>query len=115
MRAAEILRQMADMIDQNSQPETQSEPQGSPELIPVPDDVFLPPLQGKYELLKKAVGVDNTFDENVGKVSQDPEASNHKVTPMEPDEQDALNRLKRSAGVSAFINHELSDDEPLEN
>jgi hypothetical protein len=118
MRASEILRQMADMIDSKSRPQQQPPPQQSDtesDLIPVPDDVFLPPLQAKYELLKKAVGVDNTFDENVGNVSEDPEASNHKVTPMEPDEQDALARMKKAAGVSAFITHELSDDEPLES
>jgi hypothetical protein len=116
MRAAEILRQMADMIDQKSQPQqAPQQPAGDADLIPVPNDVFLPPLQGKYELLKKAVGVDNTFDENVGKVAADPEASNHKVTPMEPDEQDALARMKKAAGISAFITNELSDDEPLEN
>jgi hypothetical protein len=115
MRAAEILRQMADMIDQKSQPQQAQQPAGDADLIPVPNDVFLPPLQGKYELLKKAVGVDNTFDENVGRVSDDPEASNHKVTPMAPDEQDALARMKKAAGISAFITHELSDDEPLEN
>lgn len=116
MRASEILRQMADMIDAKSQPAQPEQHQHTDSnLIPVPDDVFLPPLQAKYELLKKAVGVDNTFDENVGNVSEDPEASNHKVTPMEPDEQDALARMKKAAGVSAFITHELSDDEPLEN
>lgn len=112
MRAAEILRQMADMIDGKSQPQ---QPAEKSDLIPVPTDVFMPPLQGKYELLKKAVGVDNTFDENVGKVSEDPEASNHKVTPMSTDETDALERMKKAAGVNAFITHELSDDEPLEN
>jgi hypothetical protein len=117
MRAAEILRQMADMIDQKSQPKPQAPQQhaGNPDLIPVPDDVFLPPLQGKYELLKKAVGVDNTFDENVGNVSDDPEASNHKVTPMSPEETDALERMKKAAGVNALIINDLSDDEPLEN
>jgi hypothetical protein len=84
-------------------------------LIPVPTNVFLPPLQGKYELLKKAVGVDNTFDENVGNVSDDPEASNHKVTPMSSEETDALARMKKAAGVNALITHELSDDEPLDS
>jgi hypothetical protein len=115
MRASEILRQMADMIDAKSQSQQPSQQQSTTDLIPVPDDVFLPPLQAKYELLKKAVGVDNTFDENVGKVAEDPEASNHKVTPMEPDEQDALSRMKKAAGISAFITNELSDDEPLES
>ena len=119
MRAAEILRQMADMIDAKSMPQ-QAEPEhveqsSGPDLIPVPTDTFLPPLQGKYELLKKAVGVDNTFDENVGQVAKDPEASNHKVTPMSSEESSALERMKKAAGVNAFITHELSDDEPLEN
>ncbi len=119
MRASEILRQMADMIDSKSMPQ-QAKPvhadhTGNSELIPVPTDTFLPPLQAKYELLKKAVGVDNTFDENVGQVSEDPEASNHKVTPMSSEESSALERMKKAAGVNAFITSELSDDEPLEN
>ena len=119
MRAAEILRQMADMIDAKSQAvphaHDQEQSTGSPDLIPVPDDVFLPPLQAKYELLKKAVGVDNAFDENAGNQSDDPEASNHKVTPMEPDEQDALDRMKKAAGINALIVHDLGDDEPLDS
>ena len=114
MRAADILRQMADLIDQKSQPVDAPAVVATTnsELTPVPDDVFLPPLQGKYELLKKAVGVENTFDDDG--CEDDPEASNRKVTPMEPDEQDALNRMKKAAGISAFLTHELSDDEPLE-
>ena len=104
---------MANMIDAKSQPEHSHDHDS--DLIPVPNDVFLPPLQGKYELLKKAVGVDNAFDENAGNVPDDPEASNHKVTPMEPDEQDALARMKKAAGINALIVHDLSDDEPLDS
>lgn len=115
MRASEILRQMADMIDAKSQPDQHDHARTDSDLIPVPTNVFLPPLQGKYELLKKAVGVDNTFDENVGNVSDDPEASNHKVTPMSSEETDALARMKKAAGVNALITHELSDDEPLDS
>jgi hypothetical protein len=116
MRASEILRQMADMIDAKSQPAQPAQHEHTDsDLIPVPNNVFLPPLQGKYELLKKAVGVDNTFDENVGNVSDDPEASNHKVTPMSSEETDALARMKKAAGVNALITHELSDDEPLDS
>jgi len=115
MRASEILRQMADMIDAKSQPVQHDHEHTDSDLIPVPNDVFLPPLQAKYELLKKAVGVDNTFDENVGNVSEDPEASNHKVTPMSSEETDALARMKKAAGVNALITHELSDDEPLDS
>lgn len=112
MRAAEILRQMADMIDAKSQPVDHA-PHTSG-LIPEPTDTFLPPLQNKLELLKKAVGVENVYDENVDKLANSPEASNYRVTPMEPEETDALERMKKAAGVNALITHELADDEPLE-
>jgi hypothetical protein len=113
MRAAEILRQLADMIDQKSQTQQPDNHQThTPGLTPVPDDVFLPPLQGKYELLKKAVGVQNEFDANAHEELGD--AGNYRVTAMQPAEQDALERMKKAAGVNALITHELADDEPLE-
>jgi hypothetical protein len=79
----------------------------------VPTDVFLPPLQGKYELLKKAVGVENEFDENAAEQASG-DAGNYRVTAMKPEETDALERMKKAAGVNALITHELADDEPLE-
>jgi hypothetical protein len=115
MKASEILRRLADVIDQKSQPAEPEEPSGDSDLIPTPKGTFLPPLQGKFELLKKAVGVDNIYDENVGRVADDPEASNHKVTPMSAEETQALERMKKAAGVNALIISDLSDDEPLEN
>jgi hypothetical protein len=45
----------------------------------VPTDIFLPPLQGKYELLKKAVGVENEFDENASEQGLG-DAGNYRVT-----------------------------------
>ena len=118
MRAAEILRKLADVIDQKSAPAPEQHSQepvtGDSDLIPEPYGTFLPPLQGKFELLKKAVGVDNIYDENVGDVAEDPEASNHKVTPMSPEESEALARMKKAAGVNALITTELSDDEPFD-
>jgi hypothetical protein len=115
MRASEILRQMADMIDAKSQPQQPEDHQhhSADDLIPVPTDIFLPPLQGKYELLKKAVGVENEFDENAHEQDQG-DAGNYRVTPMTPDETDALERMKKAAGVNALITHELADDEPLD-
>jgi hypothetical protein len=117
MKASEILRKMADMIDAKSQPEqAQQSADHAPHtagLIPEPNDTFLPPLQSKLELLKKAVGVENVYDENAEEISGD--AGNYRVTPMEPDETDALERMKKAAGISAFITSELSDDEPLES
>jgi hypothetical protein len=114
MRASEILRQLADMIDQKSQAvQPDDHVPHTAGLIPEPDDTFLPPLQSKLELLKKAVGVENVYDENAQEESGD--AGNYRVTPMEPDETDALARMKKAAGISAFITSELSDDEPLES
>jgi hypothetical protein len=121
MRASEILRKLADVIDQKSAPapEQQHDNQhpmaNGDDLIPTPYGTYLPPLQGKFELLKKAVGVDNVYDENVGNVAEDPEASNYKTTPMSPEESDALARMKKAAGVNALITSELSDDEPLDS
>ncbi len=127
MNIAEILRKMADVIDQQQTsdhepvhikavaavPSDAGHDSSNDELTPVPTEVMIPPLQGKYELLKRAVGVQNRFNE--GDTDDDPEASNHKVTPMESDEQSALDRMKKNAGISAFITHELADDEPLES
>ena len=113
MKISDILHQIADAIDQ--QPQGVSEPATQPGLTPDHDGTFLPPLQAKLELLKKAVGVENSYDEMAAAAEQDPEASNHKVTPMEPEEQDALERMKRAAGINAVVVSELADDEPLES
>ena len=124
MKIGEILRKIADAVDAESAPtvavamdngghEPHSHNHNNSGLVPDFDETFLPPLQMKLELLKKAVGVENVYDSEHD--SQDPEASNHKVTPMEADEQDELNRMRRAAGISAMINNELSDDEPLDS
>jgi hypothetical protein len=123
MKIGEILRKIADAVDAESTPTvavamdhgSHDHEHGAAQsgLVADPEDTFLPPLQMKLELLKKAVGVENIYDSEHD--SQDPEASNHKTTPMEPDEQDELNRMRRAAGISAMINTELSDDEPLDN
>jgi hypothetical protein len=45
MKAAEILRKLADVIDQKSQPAPdQAQPHGPDDLIPEPYGTFLPPL-----------------------------------------------------------------------
>lgn len=121
MKIGEILRKIADAVDAESAPTVavamdhggHDHDVSQSDLVADPEDTFLPPLQMKLELLKKAVGVENIYDSEHD--SQDPEASNHKTTPMEPDEQDELNRMRRAAGISAMINTELSDDEPLDS
>jgi hypothetical protein len=109
MKPSEILRNLADMIDARQQnkmsaqePETiqSDEPESDTGLAHAPD-VFLPPLQLKIELLKKATGVDNVYDEE----SAEEEQSNG---------YDELEHIKRNAGINVVALDALGDDEPLE-
>ena len=101
MNIAEILRKLADVVDQNSGSERPTNSVPHAELEPVEADntdhtettVIIPPLQAKLELLKKSVGVDNAYD-------SDEECGC---------EEDEVARMKRAAGIQ-----ELSDDEPTE-
>lgn len=93
MKTSEILRQLADIIDAKSSEDNK-------DLAQQPDDIFIPPLQLKLELLKKATGVENVYDE-------DPEnADCHGY--------DELDAIKKNAGISVVALDALTDDEPLE-
>jgi hypothetical protein len=114
MKAAEIIRKLADMIDTHSDGE-ESRPSNSvphAELEPVAVDntdgtdpkAMVPPLQAKLELLKKATGVESHYDEQGCDCGSDP-------CECEPDE---LEVIKRHAGVPVAAVQEMSDDEPLD-
>jgi len=97
MRASEILRKLADVIDsaEGSTPVT-SEMPSKVEVSPSEIDkseagVFVPPLQAKIEILKKSVGMDSVYDE----------------------EGDELERVKHMAGITP-VQQEASDDDPLD-
>lgn len=117
MNISELLRNLADKLDQVSHseeptadtdimsqnlkaaraPETQ-ELDG--EEMPLP--TMVPPLQQKIELLKRSVGIDNVFDGSpVDKTD---------------DDENELEIIKKNAGISpntaAIMS--LSDDEPLD-
>lgn len=98
MKAAEILRSLADMIDQNSDSEQTSSVELTP--VEVPNDehcdsaVMITPLQAKLELLKKSTGVDNVYDTN-------------------DTETDDLDQIKKCAGIPTAVQI-ASDDEPLD-
>ena len=63
---------------------------------PDPKKPMLPPLQQKQELLKRAVGVDNVYDdEYADQTHQDSD----------------LNHIRKNAGLQAMIHN---DDEPLD-
>jgi hypothetical protein len=75
-----------------------------------PEDLFLPPLQQKQELLKKAVGVDNVYDDGPPANPSDENAE----APT-PEEEDMLDRIKRMAGVPVAAVQELSNDEVFDD
>lgn len=73
-----------------------------------PEDLFLPPLQQKQELLKKAVGVENVYDDG------GPADNNNADSPT-PEEEDLLDQIKRMAGVPVAAVQELSNDDVLDD
>ena len=113
MKAADILRKLADVIDQHSSEDnrpTNSVPHA--ELEPVEADntdhtettTFIAPLQAKLELLKKSVGVDNAYDEQSCGCDCDPCECG----------SDDLELIKQRAGVPTIAVQEMADDEPFE-
>ena len=101
MKAAEILRKLADLIDGQSQEADSTQVVG---LAPVEVDntdntettTMVPPLQAKLELLKKATGVENHYDEE---------------TPCDSAEDAELALMKQRAGIPVVAVHELGDDD----
>jgi hypothetical protein len=123
MKISDVLRQVADMMDQQSDPQSQETeiqnkadahevpagPYGSevetnaPDVEDMEDNVFLPPLQQKQELLKRAVEVNNVYDDEMSdQVHPDSELNLNNASPE-------INELKRRAGIMG-----MSDDEPLD-
>ena len=116
MKVNDILQQLADFVNnrqsaQAPKHDVQHNAQGQ-ELAREPDDLFVPPLQQKIELLKKAVGVENIYDKDQeAKAAEEAEA---KLPTAE--EEDALARMKRAAGIpSAAVVQELSNDEVFDD
>jgi hypothetical protein len=67
--------------------------------------VFVPPLQAKLELLKKAVNVDSIYDEQ----GEDGDMTGHGA-----DNEDELDQIKKLSGISAVVVDEAGSDEPLD-
>ena len=121
MKPSEILRSLADMIDARQQAANpMSEPGAlSPSIEPAievepehednglahqPDDIFVPPLQLKIELLKRATGVDNIYADEEEEQSQ-------------ANSYDELNIIRKNAGLELLnpvVLDALGDDEPLD-
>ena len=64
----------------------------------------------KQELLKKAVGVDNVYDD--GTATDQVEQGNESGQSDEDD--DIVNRIKRFSGIPVAAVQELSDNDPID-
>jgi hypothetical protein len=118
MKISDVLRQVADAIEQQEDPgQPDQKLQNPAELAAVPagpyggevdapdnqdagadDEVMIPPLQLKMELLKRAVGVDNVYDEG------EPRAD-------EAHSEDDIMALRRNAGIPVAAVMELGNEE----
>jgi hypothetical protein len=99
MKMSDILRDLAELLDQHGQEQAPAEPKdfAQPEQdTDGTNPVMIPPLQQKLELLKKGVGVPSAFDQDGNGV---------------PDELDAI---RKNAGLNQAVVHIASDDEPLD-
>jgi len=124
MRFEEILRALADTIEQHGtgedtvvQPDAAVviEPESGEVVNPngeaeQPDGIMIPPLQLKIELLKKAVDVDNVYDHTAELDAYDVEQE----TPA-PIQEDEIVALRRAAGLNPAVIQELANDEPLDD
>ena len=107
MKAAEILRKLADVIDQhssegdrptNSVPHAELEPVAADNTDHTETTTFVAPLQAKMELLKKSVGEPSIYDDE----------------PCDSAEDAELALIKQRAGVPVVAVSEMADDEPFE-
>ena len=133
MKIADILRTLANNLDHASGGTPDPRIQNPAELIDVavvadrdsdsspngvtaagndrePENLFLPPLQQKQELLKKAVGVENVYDDG-----QPANPSDENAQAPDPEAEDILDRIKRMAGVPVAAIQELSNDEVFDD
>jgi hypothetical protein len=131
MKIADILRTLANNLDHAEGGTPDPRIQNPAELIDVavvadsdsspngvtaagndrePENLFLPPLQQKQELLKKAVGVENVYDDG-----QPANPSDENAQAPDPEAEDILDRIKRMAGVPVAAIQELSNDEVFDD
>lgn len=121
MKISDIFRKIADVIDHEEHAgrpddaiQNPAELSAASAGLPVDnvdnhdagadDEVFVPPLQLKLELLKRAVGVDNVYDDQRADEVED----------CGCDDNDDLARMKQMAGIPVAAVSEMADDEPLE-
>jgi len=127
MKVAELLRSIVDMIDRAELAQTVPQARddlnnfSDPEDIVItantedPEDLFLPPLQMKLELLKKAVGVENVYDDGTDAEREETNEVGSPDSQQDTSFESELAKIKKAAGLNPAVISELSDDEPLES
>ena len=80
-----------------------------------PEDVFLPPLQQKQELLKKAVGVENVYDDGGPVEQHEAEEAQTESDDMTTEREEIVDRIKKLSGVPTAAILELSNDEVFDD
>ena len=78
-----------------------------------PENTFLPPLQQKQELLKKAVGVENVYDDGGPEHQHAEETADEDDMTAERD--DIVDRIKQLSGVPRAAIQELSNDDVFDD
>ena len=76
-----------------------------------PENLFLPPLQQKQELLKKAVGVEKVYDDGTASAQEEQEEQDD----MSTERGDIVDRIKQLSGIPTAAVQELSNDEVFDN
>ena len=92
MKLSDIMRDIADLIDQKIGKGIEDGGTTNSHLTPVQppepemkdEPVMVPPLQQKHELLKKVAGVDNAYDQ---------------AGDADSDNSNELDRMKKMAGI----------------
>lgn len=131
MRIADILRTIANNMEHSQGGAPDPRIQNPAQLLAVdnkpspngetpagnakqPEDLFVPPLQQKQELLKKAVGVENVYDD--GGPAEQHEAEQQESDPdTEAALQDIVTRIKKLSGVPTAAIQELSNDDVVDD
>jgi hypothetical protein len=78
-------------------------------------EIFMPPLQQKQELLKKAVGVENVYDDGGPVEQHDADEAQTESDDMMPEREDIVDRIKKLSGVPTAAIQELSNDEVFDD
>jgi hypothetical protein len=78
-----------------------------------PENTFLPPLQQKQELLKKAVGVENVYDDGGPEHQHAEETADEDEMTAKRD--DIVDRIRQLSGVPTAAVQELSNDDVFDN